>query len=158
MPSGPVAFLGGAIAAASVTIPLLLITPTPGCPDYSPPPGALNPAVTQATIGSTICVPGWTRTVRPSSSYTTPLKMRQIAERNLPGTVADYQLDHFIPLELGGAPRDPANLWPEPQIGPHASSGAKDRVENALKARVCAGTLSLADAQWSIGDPRTWGT
>ncbi|MBV8598859.1 MAG: hypothetical protein JO017_08565, partial [Actinobacteria bacterium] len=28
-------------------------------------PGATNPDVTQATIGSTICVRGWTATVRP---------------------------------------------------------------------------------------------
>lgn len=155
----PVAFLTGALAASAVTVPLLLLAPSPAaCPDYSPPPGALNPAVTQATIGTTICLPGWTRTVRPPTSYTTPLKAKQIAERNLPGTAADYEEDHFIPLELGGAPKDPLNLWPEPQTGPHASSGAKDRTENALKAKVCAGTMTLADARWSIGDPRTWGT
>lgn len=155
--TGPVAFLTGAVATAAVTVPLLLLAPTPACPDYSPPPGALNPAVTQETIGATICVPGWTRSVRPSTSYTTPLKARQIAERNLPGGVGDYEEDHYVPLELGGATKDPANLWPEPQTGPHATSGAKDRTENALKARVCAGTMTLADARWSIGDPRTWG-
>lgn len=154
----PVAFLTGALAAGAVTIPLLLVAPSSACPDYSPPPGAVNPAVTQATIGSTICVAGWTRTVRPSTSYTTLLKARQIAERNLPGTAADYEEDHLIPIELGGALKDPLNLWPEPQTGPHASSGAKDRTENALKAKVCAGTMTLADARWSIGDPRTWGT
>src|SRR5215510_5854842 len=30
----------------------------------------LNPAVTQATIGTTICVRGWTATIRPPPSYT----------------------------------------------------------------------------------------
>jgi hypothetical protein len=35
-------------------------------PDLTPPPGALNPAVTQATISQTICMRGWTRTVRPA--------------------------------------------------------------------------------------------
>ena len=33
-------------------------------------PGVLNPAVTQATIRSTICGRGWTRTIRPPVSYT----------------------------------------------------------------------------------------
>jgi hypothetical protein len=39
-----------------------------------------NPDVTQDTIDSTICVSGWTSTVRPPSSYTTALKIQQIAE------------------------------------------------------------------------------
>ena len=33
-------------------------------------PGVLNPDVTQANIDSTICVHGWTRTIRPPTSYT----------------------------------------------------------------------------------------
>src|SRR4051794_16847852 len=41
-------------------------------------PGVLNPDVTQATIATTICVHGWTRTVRPPSSYTGDLKLRQM--------------------------------------------------------------------------------
>src|ERR1035437_3182978 len=47
-----------------------------GLPSHTLTPGALNPAVTQATIGMTICVSGWTTTVRPPTSYTTPLKRR----------------------------------------------------------------------------------
>ncbi len=30
---------------------------------------------------------------------------------------AHYQEDHLVPLELGGAPRDPRNLWPQPNDG-----------------------------------------
>src|SRR6516164_2810586 len=67
-------------------------------PNYSTPLGALNPAVTQANINQTICRTGWTRTVRPPSSYTNDLKRRQIAERHLPGTIHDYQEDHLVPL------------------------------------------------------------
>ena len=40
-------------------------------PDPTRTPGALNPEVTQATIGATICVRGWTQTVRPPQQYTT---------------------------------------------------------------------------------------
>jgi hypothetical protein len=45
----------------------------------APIPGALNPAVTQATIHSTICVPSWTATIRPPATYTNRLKRRQLA-------------------------------------------------------------------------------
>ena len=50
---------------------------------------ALNPAVTPATIGSTICVSGWTATVRPPESYTEDLKRSQIRTEGLPGTLSD---------------------------------------------------------------------
>ena len=44
--------------------------------------------------------------------------MKQIAEYGYADTsTADYEEDHLIPLELGGAPRDPNNLWPEPRYG-----------------------------------------
>ena len=52
----------------------------PGEPDPSLTPGVLNPAVTQATIHSTICVSGWTATIRPGSPYTGALKVQQIAQ------------------------------------------------------------------------------
>src|SRR5690242_10597803 len=72
-------------------------------PDPSCQPGATNPDVTQSTIGSTICVSGWTSTVRPPTSYTNPLKVTQIAEYRYTDTsTADYEEDHLIPLELGG--------------------------------------------------------
>lgn len=111
-----------------------------------PTHGALNPTVTQATIRTTICVPGWTRTIRPPSSYTTALKLRQIAARRLPGTKADYEEDHLVPLELGGAPADPRNLWPEPW--PEANRS--DPLENSLRAAVCAGRMTLRAARARI--------
>jgi hypothetical protein len=106
-------------------------------------PGVLNPDVTQATIGSTICRRGWTRTIRPPTSYTSGLKLRQMPAYGETGPPSAYQEDHLISLELGGHPTDPRNLWPEPY--PRAAD--VDRIENELNASVCAGTLSLADAQ-----------
>jgi len=106
-------------------------------------PGVLNEAVTQATIRSTICVRGWTTTVRPPTSYTSALKLRQMTAYGEAGPPAAYQEDHLISLELGGDPTDPRNLWPEPY--PRAS--AVDRLENELNAQVCSGALSLAGAQ-----------
>ena len=106
-------------------------------------PGVINPDVTQATIGSTICVRGWTRTIRPPTEYTNELKRKQMRAYGLGGSMSDYQEDHLISLELGGHPTDPRNLWPEPY--PRAT--VVDGIENDLNAQVCAGTLSLADAQ-----------
>jgi hypothetical protein len=80
-------------------------------PDPNCTPGALNPDVTQENIAQTICVPGYTRTIRPPASYTSQLKVRQIVEYGYEDTnPADYEEDHFIPLELGGHPTDPRNL------------------------------------------------
>jgi hypothetical protein len=121
-------------------------------PDPSCQPGAINPDVTQSSIDDTICVSDWTATVRPPTSYTNKLKAQQIAEYGYSDTsLSDYEEDHLIPLELGGAPRDPQNLWPEPryEAGGYTASD-KDTVENRLKREVCGGDLSLADARWWI--------
>src|ERR1700735_2794706 len=77
-------------------------------------PGVLNPVVTQATIGSTICVRGWASTVRPPTSYPTARKLKQMPLYGETGSPPGYQEDHLISLELGGNPTDPRNLWPEP--------------------------------------------
>ncbi|MFJ8628094.1 hypothetical protein ACIRD3_35390 [Kitasatospora sp. NPDC093550] len=119
-------------------------------PDPSCTPGAYNPDVTQDTIGQTICVSGWTATVRPPTSYTNPLKVRQIAAYGYADTsTADYEEDHLVPLELGGAPRDPANLWPEPRYGSQPAQ-SKDSVETKLKNAVCRGQVGLDDARAAI--------
>ncbi len=111
-------------------------------------PGALNPDVTPATIRQTICSRGWTATVRPPSSYTSELKLEQMRVYGFAGSPADYEEDHFISLELGGAPHDPKNLWPERR--PQANT--VDLVENDLNAQVCSGQLSLADAQRKLAE------
>jgi hypothetical protein len=106
-------------------------------------PGVLNPDVTQANIRATICRRGWTRTIRPPVSYTNGLKRRQMAEYGEAGPPSGFQEDHLISLELGGHPTDPRNLWPEP----YPRAAEVDRIENDLNAQVCAGSLTLAEAQ-----------
>jgi len=106
-------------------------------------PGMLNPDVTQATLATTICQEGWTRTVRPPTEYTNDLKRRQMRAYGETGSPSDYQEDHLISLELGGHPTDPRNLWPEPY--PRAAD--VDQVENELNDKVCSGELTLAQAQ-----------
>jgi hypothetical protein len=106
-------------------------------------PGVLNPDVTQATIADTICRTGWTRTIRPPVSYTNELKVKQMREYGVAGDPSEYQEDHLISLEIGGDPKDPRNLWPEPY--PHAS--AVDRIENQINDEICSGTITLAEGQ-----------
>lgn len=112
-------------------------------PDPKCTPGSTNPAVTQATIKTTICQIGWTATIRPPVSVTGPMKK---ASARSYGFTGEGEYDHLISLELGGAPQDPANLWVEPGKIPNT----KDPVENTLKKAVCAGKVSLTDAQRAI--------
>lgn len=109
-------------------------------------PGSLNPNVTQANIATTICTSGWTKTIRPSASYTNKLKAKQMADLGLKGDAKDYEEDHRVSLELGGNPTDPQNLWPEPWNGPK-NAHQKDRLENAVHKDVCSGKLTLKQGQ-----------
>jgi hypothetical protein len=118
-------------------------------PDPRCTPGALNPAVTQATLATTICRGGWTSTVRPRESITAREKlasMRAYSDRLGPSA---YEYDHLVSLELGGAVNDSRNLWPEPDYP--ARSGfylnPKDRLERVLNRMVCKGTMPLETAQ-----------
>jgi hypothetical protein len=124
-------------------------------PDRQFTPGVANPDVTQANIKETICKSGWTATVRPPASYTNNLKKEGITQYGYDDSkLADYEEDHFIALEIGGNPKDPNNLWPEPYdtkidgktIGAHQ----KDKVEDLLKKQVCNGTITLKEAQDQI--------
>jgi hypothetical protein len=121
-------------------------------PDPSCTPGATNPQVTQEGIGSTICRSGWTATVRPNTGVTGPEKAGSAVAYGYSGSFTTGEYDHLIPLELGGDPNDPANLWLEPNDRPGAVSFAnsKDGLERALNRMVCSGGLSLAAAQMAI--------
>ncbi len=116
-------------------------------------PGALNPAVTQENLDDTICRKGgYTKSIRPSQSYTHALKIKQIGEYGYTDTrLYDYEEDHLISLELGGAASDPLNLWPEPH---HVVGGwgsyAKDKLENKLHSLVCKRKMTLEQAQHEI--------
>jgi hypothetical protein len=117
-------------------------------------PGVADPGVTQDDIGSTICVSGWTTRVRPPESYSERIKVQVMAAYGLGHDVADYELDHLIPLELGGAPSAVGNLWPEPWekrgarlAPPGTGAESKDQLENFLNRQVCERHLPLAQAR-----------
>lgn len=111
-------------------------------PDQACTPGATDGGLAM----SALCPVAHTSQIRPPVSYTEPLKVQQMAAYGFTDRVSAHEEDHLIPLELGGAPRDPMNLWPEP----HASLNEKDTVENAAHDAVCAHRVSLTDAQHKI--------
>ncbi|WAL68621.1 hypothetical protein ORV05_12865 [Amycolatopsis cynarae] len=91
----------------------------------------------------------WTDGIRPPASYTDQLKTQQIAAYGYADSQPrDYEEDHLIPLELGGNPTDPKNLWPEYDNG--RTPNDKDAVENALNRAVCDHRITLAAAQQAI--------
>lgn len=119
-------------------------------PDPVITPGAIDSSVTQDNIRDTICVKGYAKTVRPPAYYTSKLKKQQISQYGYDDTnPKHYEEDHLISLEIGGNPRDPKNLWPEPWKS-EWNAKKKDELENALHRMVCAEEISLEDAQRAI--------
>ena len=124
-------------------------------PDPSCTPGAVNQDVTPdpAVLGRTICRSGWTASVRPTSRESEQLKREVFRRYGITGTsdnLGRYELNHRLPLEAGGAPRDLANLWPEPweqdaqhplgQAQPGTGAQSKDRIEDRVRASICGGS------------------
>jgi hypothetical protein len=110
-------------------------------PDPRCTPGAIDPTETKAVI----CKAGFTtKTYRPPVEQTDAAKFNVVEPAyGLQGKHGE--LDHLVPLELGGA-NDLSNLWVE--VG--AIPNAKDTVENTLHDMVCTGRISLHDAQERI--------
>lgn len=106
---------------------------------------ALNPAVTSDNIEETICIPGWTKTVRPPVTYTNKVKSQLLKQQGLTDASA-YELDHVVPLALGGHPTNPKNLRLQPWDGPDGAH-AKDVIETRMHRLVCSGLVTLKEAR-----------
>jgi hypothetical protein len=112
----------------------------------APVSGAIDPAITQGNVRATVCRLGYTKAVRPSNEWTQSTKHQLLVEQKLPGSVKDYELDHLVPLELGGHPTSTSNLW----LQRWDEARKKDDQEAALRKAVCAGHLTLEQAQERI--------
>lgn len=157
-----VACIPATAVTPTIPVPPTAITkvPTPPggdivfLPNPTLTPGALNSEVTQETIQTTICVPGYSSSIRPPVSYTDALKAKELADPAYGDTAdqdpAHYELDHFIPLSIGGNPTDQKNLWPQPRLTTPYNAGVKDTLEYTLYKEVCAGSLTLDTAQQAI--------
>jgi hypothetical protein len=110
-----------------------------GPPEAYPPAGIglANPAITQENIRQTICVPNWTKTVRPPASYTDKLKKQWLADHHLNVPLNSGEWDHMESIEIGGHPTDPRNMWFEPYAGKYGAK-LKDKVEDKLHRLICA--------------------
>lgn len=130
-------------------------------PDRRCTPGAVDVTVTQGNLASTICrAGGYSESVRPPESVTEPFKRVALAAYAEAGPSSEYELDHLVPLGLGGA-SSVANLWPEPDDHPRPGfANSKDVVELELHDLVCAAVegrrhLPLVTAQALIAEDWT---
>jgi hypothetical protein len=132
--------------------------PNPILPDSNLTPGAAT-----TSDRNVICETGYAGSVRPNGSVWRHLRDEAYSRYHIarghrsivgPNGVhyPAYQIDHLIPLEIGGDPTDIRNLWPEPMGDAHR----KDQVENRLHALVCGGQLDVKEAQDAIA--RNWTT
>jgi hypothetical protein len=93
-----------------------------------------------------ICQPGYSRAVRHTSGN---LKHQVYVEYGIDKNAGNYEIDHLIPLSIGGADTR-ENLWPESHDTKPWNADVKDRLEDYLHVEVCAGHIALADAQKAI--------
>lgn len=112
-------------------------------------PGAFNPTVTADVLRS-----GRFRTGCVRNCVSTQAQKRIVYERyGVHKDRATCELDHLVPLELGGADTL-ENIWPE--CGPAGAEGLKvyfkekDLVEDYLTASVKNGSMQLREAQTGI--------
>jgi hypothetical protein len=107
-------------------------------PDRHCTPGARFSRVTARDV----CTPGYSGRVRNVSETTKRLVYRRYGI--LRHHRGQYEVDHLIPLELGGS-NSIKNLFPEAANPPGFHQ--KDRLENRFHSKVCDGTLTLREAQ-----------
>ena len=151
-------------------------------PDPKMTPGKTNPDITQDNLKSTVCSEKWTginkfthkeatgtEILRPPVEITDKIKTQTMKAYHSTGAADQYELDHFISLELGGCPDCVENLWPQaygdakhPMTMPQRAtfdkanpndktilpgSSQKDKVEDHLKTEICTGAVTLDRAQ-----------
>jgi hypothetical protein len=77
------------------------------------------------------------------------LKHQVYVEYGIDAKTGRYEIDHLIPLGIGGADKR-ENLWPESRDTKPWNANVKDRLENYLHVEICAGHMPIADAQKAI--------
>jgi hypothetical protein len=126
-----------------------------------------GPAMAQAVVPDPTLTPGAVRTAdvgdicshgtRELRHWSRELDDHIMAEYGLPtGPHPDWEVDHLIPVCLGGADED-ANLWPEPRrsIEKEWPAELKDDLEHRLCEMVCGGEVDVVEAQLETADDWT---
>jgi hypothetical protein len=129
-------------------------------PDRRCTPGGIDPSVTVDTLRD----PRWrTRCIRncqtsESEKHIAYAYYNLARPRVNSGEDQICELDHLVPIELGGAD-GMGNIWPEcgstGVVLNERSFKVKDRVENYLANEVRAGRMPLSEAQHGIADDWT---
>jgi hypothetical protein len=109
------------------------------------PSPIMTPGAVATTSAAEVCAPGYARAHRHA---TISVRTLVYAEYRIDRHSGRFELDHLIPLELGGADVI-ANLWPQSESTVPGSHD-KDRLENRLHALVCAGRFPVDQAQQEI--------
>jgi hypothetical protein len=144
-----------AVTAPSPAVAVVVAEPQPSAgpasaplakgtlPDRNLTPGEVFAGIT----ASAVCVSGYAGRARKvlREQYVQVYAGYGIPYPEPAGT---YELDHLVPLELGGDNAN-RNLWPEASL-PVPGFHQKDELENYLHDAVCAGRMQLADAQAAI--------
>lgn len=126
------------IAAALLAQPLRAQT----YPNPKLTPGVVD----QAATVKDLCTPGYTAKIRLVTDAT---KRQVLASYGLAWeSRGQYEIDHFISLELGGK-NDAANLWPQ-RWSPKPGAREKDIVETWFHRQICAGKVTIRAAQDQI--------
>lgn len=120
-------------------------TKAPALPDPALTPGAVLDVALDR-----LCAPNYVRSQHPTSRA---LKLAIYAAYRIAPDSGRYEIDHLIPLALGGADIA-SNLWPQ-RYG-DGSAAEKDRLEKFLHREVCAGKIPLRVAQAEIA--KDWRT
>ena len=129
---------------------LALATGSAAQPAFAQDPQLLDTRVTQESVTDTICRPGYADTVAPPFDQTMALKDRMLAARGIDADEGvGYALDRHVPIVLGGSPDAKANFDLIPWGG-HAGERRKSLLTVRLKRCVCAGRMTLAQAQSAI--------
>jgi hypothetical protein len=145
------------------TIPQLIAAHV--LPDPATTPGAAysdDPALPPVTIAQ-VCVAGWTKTVRPPTSFTNRIRASLTPAGYKPG---DGELDHLQSIEDLGYPGrvqnvalSRRNLWWMIYADRYGAR-VKDVLETKLHRLLCAGKITPADARaalipnWLVGYQR----
>src|SRR5664280_2969328 len=127
-------------------------TPTPTsrishAPDGTAMPDrTLTPGSALTTAAAVVCASGYLSSIQDVGE---DLRRSVYAAYAVDHAQRDgYELDHLVPVELGGDNSE-RNLWPQPRTGPGAAE-VKDGLEIHLHDLVCAAMVPLAEAQQAI--------
>jgi hypothetical protein len=111
--------------------------------DPSCAPGKLNPAAT-ANIAQTVCNPAWVAAASKIQPPPTTLD-KLLIENQLPGNPVTFTLARVIPVEDGGSPTSPLNLYPLPLNG-FGGQQTQTLVANRLHNEICSHKITIAQA------------